>query len=108
MMTVRHQTGSNAGGFRAHFSAVTVHGIEQYPGFSIIFIRFGRHKCAAVIQGVQIPDTTAVVFTQTVHPAEDTGLQGHPLWNEAKVLRPEADALFIRDEAGNQLRRVIL
>lgn len=107
MMTVRHQTGSNAGSFRAHFSAVTVHGIEQYPCFVIIVIRFGCHKCPAVVQGVQIPDTTAVVFTQTVHPAEDTGLQGHPLWNEAKVLRPEADALFIRDYGGNQLRLVI-
>ena len=42
---------------------------------SIIFIRFGCHKCATVVQGVQIPDTTAVVFTQTVHPAEDTGLR---------------------------------
>ncbi len=26
-------TGSNASGFRAHFSAVAVHGIEQYPCF---------------------------------------------------------------------------
>ncbi|EOU93704.1 hypothetical protein WEY_02760, partial [Escherichia coli KTE34] len=43
------------------------------------------------------------VFTQTVHPAEDTGLQGHPLWNEAKVLRPEADELFIRDYGGNKV-----
>ena len=103
VMAVRHQAGSNAGGFRAHFSAVTVHGIEQYPGFSIIFIRFRCYKCATVVQGVQIPDTTAVVFAQTVHPAEDTGLQGHPLWNEAKMLRPEADALFIRDYGGNQL-----
>ncbi len=85
---------------RAHFSAVTVHGIEQYPCFVIIVIRFGCHKCPAVVQGIQIPDTTAVVFAKTVHPAEDTGLQGHPLWNEAKMLRPEADALFIRDEAG--------
>ena len=42
-----------------------------------------------------------------VHPAEDTGLRGHPLWNEAKMLRPEADALFIRDYGGNQLRLVI-
>ena len=50
-----------------------------------------------VVQGVQIPDTTAVVFAKTVHPAEDTGLGGHPLWNEAKMLRPETDALFIRD-----------
>ncbi|AAN80982.1 hypothetical protein i14_2330 [Escherichia coli str. 'clone D i14'] len=107
VMTVRHQTGSNAGGFRAHFSAVTVHGIEQYPCFVIIVIRFGCHKCATVVQGVQIPDTTAVVFIQTVHPAEDTGLQGDPLWNEAKMLRPEADALFIRDGSGNQLRLVI-
>ncbi|GDO93402.1 hypothetical protein BvCmsNSNP012_00094 [Escherichia coli] len=103
MMTVRHQTGSNAGGFRAHFSAVAVHGVKQHPCF-VIIIRFRCHKCPAVVQGVQIPDTTAVVFTQTVHPAEDTGLQGHPLWNEAKVLRPEADALFIRDGSGNQLR----
>ncbi|GDM23309.1 hypothetical protein BvCmsNSNP012_04828 [Escherichia coli] len=106
MMTVRHQTGGNAGGFRAHFSAVAVHGIEQYPCF--VIIRFRCHKCPAVVQGVQIPDAPAVVFAQTVHPAEDTGLQGHPLWNEAKVLRPEADALFIRDGSGNQLRRVIL
>ncbi|RDQ89987.1 hypothetical protein C4A21_00015 [Escherichia coli] len=107
MMTVRHQTGGNAGGCRAHFSAVAVHGIEQYPCFAIIVIRFGGHKCATIVQGIQIPDTTAVVFTQTVYPAEDTGLQGHPLWNEAKVLRPEADALFIRDGSGNQLRLVI-
>ncbi len=85
----------------------TVHGIEQYPCFVIIVIRFGCHKCPAVVQGVQIPDTTTVVFAQTVHPAEDTGLQGHPLWNEAKMLRPEADALFIRDESSNQLRWVI-
>ncbi len=106
-MAVRHQTGGNTGGFRAHFSAVTVHGIEQYPCFVIIIIRFGGHKCPAVVQGVQIPDTTAVVFAQTVHPAEDTGLQGDPLWNEAKMLRPEADALFIRDGSGNQLRLVI-
>ncbi|HAG7827396.1 TPA: gamma-glutamyltranspeptidase [Escherichia coli] len=27
-MTVRHQTGSNAGGFRAHFSAVTLKLLE--------------------------------------------------------------------------------
>ncbi len=107
VMTVRHQTGSNASGFRAHFSVVAVHGIEQYPCFVIIVIRFGGHKCPAVVQGVQIPDTTAVVFAQTVHPAENTGLQGHPLWNEAKMLRPEADALFIRDYGGNQLRLVI-
>ncbi len=53
MMTVRHQTGSNAGSFRTHFSAVTVHGIEQYPCFVIIVIRFGCHKCPAVVQGVQ-------------------------------------------------------
>ncbi|AAN83576.1 Hypothetical protein c5154 [Escherichia coli CFT073] len=108
MMTVRHQTGSNAGGFRAHFSTVTVHGIEQYPCLVIIVIRFGCHKCPAVVQGVQIPDTTAVVFAKMVHPAEDTGFQGHPLWNEAKMLRPEADALFMRNESGNQLRLVIL
>src|SRR5699024_5075439 len=108
VMTVRHQTGSNAGGFRAHISAVTIHGIEQYPCFVINIIRFGGHKSPAVVQGVQITDTTTVVFAQTVHPAEDTWLQGHPLWNEAKMLRPEADALFIRDEAGNQLRRIIL
>ncbi|KSA04392.1 hypothetical protein AC442_19810 [Proteus mirabilis] len=108
MMTVRHQTGSNAGGFRAHFSAVTVHGIEQYPCFVIIVIRFGCHKCPAVVQGVQIPDTTAVVFAKTVHPAEDTGFQGDPLWNEAKMLRPEADALFIRDNGGNQLLQASL
>ncbi len=56
MMTVRHQTGGNTGGFRAHFCAVTVHGIEQYPCFVIIVIRFGCHKCPAVVQGVQIPD----------------------------------------------------
>ncbi|GCS06448.1 hypothetical protein BvCmsHHNP015_02885 [Escherichia coli] len=93
--------------FGADGSDGTVHGIEQYPCFVIIVIRFGCHKCATVVQGVQIPDTTAVVFAQTVHPAEDTGLQGHPLWNEAKVLWPEADALFIRDGSGNQLRLVI-
>ncbi|HBY5305219.1 TPA: hypothetical protein MIX36_27995, partial [Klebsiella pneumoniae] len=63
---------------------------------------------ATVVQGVQIPDTTAVVFIQTVHPAEDPGLQGHPLWNEAKMLRPEADALFIRDYGGNQLLQASL
>ncbi|EIL79202.1 hypothetical protein ECHM605_09449, partial [Escherichia coli HM605] len=47
-------------------------------------------------------------FAKMVHPAEDTGFQGHPLWNEAKMLRPEADALFMRNESGNQLRLVIL
>ncbi|ABJ03622.1 conserved hypothetical protein [Escherichia coli APEC O1] len=107
MMAVRHQTGGNTGSFRTHFSAVTVHGIEQYPCFVIIVIRFRCHKCATVVQGVQIPDAPAVVFAQTVHPAEDTGLQGHPLWNEAKMLRPEADTLFIRDGSSNQLGLVI-
>ena len=78
MMTVRHQTGSNAGSFRTDFSAVTVHGMEQYPCLVIIVIRFGCHKSPAVIQGVQMPDTTAVVFAQTVHPAEDTGFRTRP------------------------------
>ncbi len=91
VMTVRHQTGGNAGSFRTHFSAVTVHGIEQYPCFVIIVIRFGCHKCPAVVQGVQIPDTTAVVFTQTVHPAEDTGLQEGA---NKQVISSQADSLI--------------
>ncbi len=60
MMTVRHQTGSNAGSFRTHFSAVTVHGIEQYPCFVIIVIRFGCHKCPAVVQGVHLAGQIAL------------------------------------------------
>ncbi len=67
MMTVRHQTGSNAGGFRAHFSAVTVHGIEQYPCFVIIVIRFGCHKCPAVAHRAGLwVIKTELLETQTV------------------------------------------
>ncbi len=106
MMIVRHQTGGNAGGFRAHFSAVTVHGIEQYPVFAIIVIRFGGHKCPAVVQTVQIPDTTAVVFAQTVHPAGNTGLQVTHYGMKPKCCGQKL-TLFIRDYGGNQLRLVI-
>ena len=61
---------------------------------------------AAAYEYAEVEDMLKLA-AQTVHPAEDTGLQGHPLWNEAKMLRPEADALFIRDYGGNQLRLVI-
>ena len=55
-----------------------------------------RHRC----QCIQIPDTPAVVSHTDGPSSRKIQFQGHPLWNEAKMPVPEADALFIRDEAG--------
>ena len=98
MMTVRHQTGGNAGGFRLISARLPFMVLNSTHVFVIIVIRFGCHKCPAVVQSVQIPDTTAVVFAQTVHPAEDTGPVVTHCGMRPKCCRPEADALFIRDD----------
>ena len=92
----------------AHFSAVAVHGIEQYPCFVIIVIRFGYHKCPTVVQGVQIPDTTAVVFAKrrSIQPKTRGSGVTH-CGMRPKCCGQKTDALFIRDGSGNQLRLVI-
>ncbi|OAF48769.1 hypothetical protein AXK35_21725 [Escherichia coli] len=60
----------------------------------------------AVVQVYRFQIPPQIVFATDGPSTEDTG-SGSPLWNEAKMLRPEADALFIRDESSNQLRWVI-
>jgi hypothetical protein len=52
------------------------------------------------------PDTTAVGRTEAVHPGENMRLQGYPLWDSAKVLWPEIDALFIGNRRDGQFKLV--
>ncbi|TDX20156.1 hypothetical protein EDF88_0352 [Buttiauxella sp. BIGb0552] len=71
MVAVFNQTHRNACRLSAHFRTVAIHVVEQHPFF--ITISFGCHKSATVTEGVKLPDTAAVVFTEAVHPAKDTG-----------------------------------
>lgn len=72
VMAVLNQTHGNACGFRTHFCAIAIHVVEQPP--FLINVSFGGHKRATVAEYVEMPDTAAVVFTEAVHPAKDTGL----------------------------------
>nr|AFP49001.1 hypothetical protein [Citrobacter freundii]AKJ19730.1 hypothetical protein [Salmonella enterica subsp. enterica serovar Typhimurium] len=98
VMAVFNQADGNTCGFCAHFHAITVQIIEQTP--CLIAVSIGCHKGPAVAQRVKLPDATAVIRAEAVHPGEDAGLQGYPLRNSAEVLRPEADTHSIRHHSG--------
>ena len=105
VMAVLNQTHGNACGFRTHFCAIAIHVVEQPP--FLINVSFGGHKRATVAEYVEMPDTAAVVFTEAVHPAKDTGLDKNPLRDTPEVQRPETQALFIGYQAGrNEGRHV--
>lgn len=93
MMAVFNQTDSDTCGFRAHLRTIAVHAVEQMPFIVNVSIR--GHKRAAIAERVKGPDTTVVLVTEAVHPGENAGFQRYPLWDRAKVLRPEADTLFV-------------
>ena len=93
VMAVFNQTDSDTCGFRAHLRTIAVHAVEQMPFIVNVSIR--GHKRAAIAERVKGPDTTVVLVTEAVHPGENAGSQCYPLWDRAKVLRPEADTLFV-------------
>ena len=102
VMAIFNQADRDACGFRAHLSIITVHAVEQMPFIVIVSIR--GHKRAAITEGVERPDTAAVGRTETLHPGQNTRLQGYPLWDSAKMLRPEIDTLFIGDRRDGQFK----
>src|SRR5690606_15702624 len=102
VVTVCHQTDGNSGCFGTEFTAVAVHRVEQRPRF--IVLRFRSHKRAAVAERIKIPDTSAVVGAEAVHPGEDSRLKDYPLRYVAEVLRPEADAVLIGDLCSGNLQ----
>lgn len=93
VMAVFNQADGNTCGFCAHLRTIAVHAVEQMPFIVNVSIR--GHKRAAIAECVKGPDTTVVLVTEAVHPGENAGFQRYPLWDRAKVLRPEADTLFV-------------
>ena len=93
VMAVFNQADSDTGGFRAHFRIIAVHAVEQMP--FIVTVSIGNHKRATIAERVKGPDTTVVLITEAVHPGKNTGFQRYPLWDRAKVLRPEIETLFV-------------
>ena len=102
VVAVSHQAGRYARGLCAHLRAVTIHRVEQRPFFIIATARLRSHKRAIVTERIKTPDTSAVIRAETLHPGQNTRLQGYPLWDVAEVLRPEADALFIGQQCGGE------
>lgn len=93
VMAVFNQADSDTGGFRAHFRIIAGHAVEQMP--FIVTVSIGSHKRTAIAERVKGPDTTVVLITEAVHPGKNTGFQRYPLWDSAKVLRPEIETLFV-------------
>lgn len=102
------KTDRNPGSLRAHFSAVTVHAVEERLLLIAVTFALRGHKCAAVAQGVKLPDAAAVIGAEAFHPGEDMWFEGDPLWDVAEVLRPDAETLLIRDEGGCQHGRGVI
>lgn len=102
VVAVSHQAGCDTGGLCAYFRAVAIHRVEQRPFFIVVTVGLRSHKRASIAEGVKIPDTPVVVRAETVHPGEDMWLQGYPLRDGTKVLWPEADALLIGQQRGDE------
>lgn len=92
-MAIFNQADSDTCGFRAHFRTIAIHAVEQMPFIVTVSIR--SHKRSAIAERVKGPDTPAVLITEAVHPGENARFQRYSLRDGAKVLRPEADMLFI-------------
>lgn len=101
MVAVRDETGRNSRSIDAHASSVAVQRVEQRSGF--LAIRLWGHKCTAVAQRVKVPDAPDVIHAEAIHPGEDSRLEGYPLRDAAKELRPEADAVLIGYLCGGNL-----
>ncbi len=73
MMAVLDKTDGNSGGLCTHLRVIAVHAVKELPLHIAVSIR--HHKSAVVTERVKIPDSAAVIRTETVHPRKDTRLQ---------------------------------